>query len=83
MGCEFEGGHVLPDKIDDIMETISPQAKDAFSQAADELRQWGYNKGIRQTAIKMIKKGYSDEQIAEITDIDVKRLKELRSELSH
>ncbi|MCW3806192.1 Rpn family recombination-promoting nuclease/putative transposase [Plebeiibacterium marinum] len=74
---------VEPDKIDEIMETISPKAKDAFSQAADELRQWGYNKGIKQTAINMINKGYSDEQIAEITHIDMKQIHKLRSDNSH
>ncbi len=65
------------------MKPTLSQSNDAFSDVEEELRQWGFNKALKQTAINMIKKGYSDEQIAEITDIDVKQLQQLRSEVSH
>lgn len=67
-----------PDKIDEIMETISIQTKDAFAEAADELRQWGYNNGVKNTALNMIKKGYSDSDIHDVTELPLKEIQKLR-----
>lgn len=77
-----------PEKIDQIMKTISPEAKDAFDEFRIKLIEKGIEKGIEQgieqglknIAVNMIDKGYSDEKIAEITNLSVKRIQVLRKE---
>jgi hypothetical protein len=75
-----------PEKIDKIMETISPEAKDAFDEFRIQLIEQGIEHGIEQglkkTALNMISKGYSDENIAEITNLSIKRIQDLRKECS-
>jgi predicted transposase YdaD len=75
-----------PEKIDKIMETISPEAKDAFDEFRTRLIEQGIEqgieKGLKKTAINMISKGYSDERIAEITNLSIKRIQDLRKERS-
>ncbi len=77
---------IAPEKIDQIMKTISPEAKDAFDEFRIRLIEQGIEKGIKQglkeIAVNMITKGYSDEQIAEITNLSIKRIQILRKECS-
>ncbi len=68
-----------PDKIDEIMETISPQVKDAFAEAANELNYLGK----KEVVVKMIAKGYSDNEISEITDIAIEDIQKIRTNNSH
>ncbi len=68
-----------PDKIDEIMETISPQVKDAFAEAANELKFLGK----KEVVVKMITKGYSDNEISEITDIGIEDIQKIRKNNSH
>ena len=87
-----------PEKIDKIMETISPEAKDAFDEFRTRLIEQGkvlgidqgivqgiehgIEQGLKKTALNMISKGYSDENIAEITNLSIKRIQDLRKECS-
>jgi predicted transposase/invertase (TIGR01784 family) len=77
---------IAPEKIDQIMKTISPESKDVFEEYRIRLIEQGIEKGIEQglkeTAVNMITKGYSDEQITEITKLSVKRIQILRKERS-
>ncbi|MCW3807323.1 Rpn family recombination-promoting nuclease/putative transposase [Plebeiibacterium marinum] len=68
-----------PDKIDEIMETISPQVKDAFAEAANELKYLGK----KEVVVKMIAKGYADNEISEITDIAIEDIQKIRTNNSH
>ena len=47
----------------------------------DEAQMKKFIEGKEEVAKKMIKKGFSDEDIAELTELDVERIKELRKEL--
>ena len=60
---------MAPEQIDQIMETISPEAKDAFDEFRIKIFKEGREEGIEKTAINMIVKGYTDEQITEITNL--------------
>ena len=71
------------EKINEIMETISPQTKDAFEEIRNELERSGFNKGVEQTAINMVKKGYADAQIAEITGLGIEQIQKLKKENRH
>jgi predicted transposase/invertase (TIGR01784 family) len=85
---------IAPEKIDQIMETVSPEAKDAFDEfrikilkeGIEQEREEGIEKGIEQSlkkiAVNMITKGYADEQIAEITNLSIRRIQDLRKECS-
>ena len=42
----------------------------------------GIEKGLKEIAVNMITKGYSDEQIAEITNLSIKRIQVLRKKSS-
>jgi predicted transposase/invertase (TIGR01784 family) len=63
-------------KIDEIMETISPQVKDAFESVRNQFR----SEGIKQTAVNMIKKGSDDDFISEVTGLSQKQVEQLRKE---
>ena len=68
------------DKYREIMETISTQAEQQFISTAQRLEYRGIKKGNKKTAMKMIIKGYSNEEIAELIDlaiIDIEKLREL------
>ena len=67
-----------PDKIDEIMETISPQVKDAFAEAANEFK----NLGKKEVVINMIKENCTDELIVKVTDLSLKEIHQLRKEYS-
>ena len=73
---------MAPEKIDQIMEAISPESKDVFEEYRTRLIEQGIEKGIEQglkeIAVNMITKGYSDEQIVEITNLSIKRIQVLR-----
>jgi len=89
---------MAPEKIDQIMKTISPESKDVFEEYRIRLIEQGIEQGIekgiekgmekgieqslKETAVNMITKGYSDEQIKEITKLSIKRIKILRKERS-
>jgi predicted transposase/invertase (TIGR01784 family) len=62
------------DKIDEIMETISVQTKDAFAEARRDLE----FSAVKRIAVNMINKGYSDTQITEITNLSLKEIQQLR-----
>lgn len=62
------------DEISSIMETISPQTKQAFAHAYQRLT----NEGIKNIIAKMINKGYSDIQISEITEMSVQEIRAIR-----
>ena len=73
---------ITSDKYKEIMETISTQAEQQFVSTAQRLRYEGIEKGIekgnRKTAMKMIVKGYSNEIIAELTDLSELEIENLR-----
>lgn len=81
---------MAPEKIDQIMKTVSPESKDVFEEYRTRLIEQGIEKGIEQgiekgieqglkeIAVNMISKGYSDEQIVEITNLSIKRIQILR-----
>ncbi len=79
---------MAPEKIDQIMEAISPESKDVFEEYRSRLIEQGIEKGIEQgieqglkeIAVNMINKGYSDEQIVEITNLSIKRIQVLRQQ---
>jgi predicted transposase/invertase (TIGR01784 family) len=77
---------MAPEKIDRIMETISPEAKDAFDEFRIKILkegiEQGREEGIEKIAVNMITKGYADEQIAEITNLSIRRIQDLRQESS-
>jgi len=68
------------------MKTISPESKDVFEEYRIRLIEQGIEQGIEQVhkkiAVNMITKGYSDEQITEITKLSIKRIHILRKERS-
>ncbi|MBN1463406.1 MAG: Rpn family recombination-promoting nuclease/putative transposase [Paludibacteraceae bacterium] len=68
-----------PDKIDEIMETISPQVKDAFAEAAKEFK----NLGKREVVINMIKENCTDELIMKVTNLSLTEVQQLRKDYSH
>ena len=69
-----------PEKIDQIMKTISPEAKDVFDEFRIKLIEQGIEQGLKNIAVNMIDKGYPDEKIAEITNLSIKRIQVLRKE---
>ncbi len=72
----YKVSDIEPDKIDEIMETISPQTKDAFTEVRNRFR----SEGIKQTAVNMIKRGDSNSQIAEVTGLSNNEIKKIRKE---
>jgi hypothetical protein len=79
---------LAPEKIDHIMKTVSPESKDAFNfeeyrmKLIEQGREQGIEQGLMNTALNMISKGYSDEQIVEITHLSITRIQALREEHS-
>jgi len=81
---------IAPEKIDQIMKTISPESKDVFEeyrirlieQGIEQGIEKGIEQGLKEIAVNMITKGYSDEQIKEITNLSIKRIQILRKECS-
>ena len=75
-----------PEKTNKIMKTISLDPGDPMYIYQEELVregiEKGIEKGIEQTAGNMIAKGFSDEQIAEVTSLEIKRIRQLRKERS-
>ena len=89
---------MAPEKIDQIMKTISPESKDVFEeyrirlieqgieqgiekgieQGIEQGIEKGIEQGLKEIAVNMITKGYSDEQIKEITNLSIKRIQILR-----
>jgi len=61
--------------------------KDVVNTAKDEGREEGREEGMKikaeKTAIKLIKKGMSNEEISEITDLPISEIEELRNELKN
>ena len=76
------------------MKTISPESRDVFEEYRIRLIEQGKEQGIKQgkeqgikqghkeIVMNMINKGYSDEQIKEITNLSIKRIQILRKEHS-
>ena len=81
---------MAPDKIDQIMKTVSPESKDIFEELRMKEIQEGIEKGMekgikegmKSIALNMIARGDSDEQIAEVTNLNIKRIQALRKERS-
>ncbi len=77
---------IASDKYRELMETISTQAEKQFVSTAQKLRFEGIETGIekganrekRKTAMKMIVKGYSDKIIAELTDLSIREIENIR-----
>ena len=61
-----------PEKINQIMETVSPEAKDALDEYRLRLIEQGIEQGLKKIALNMITRGDSDEQIAEITNLSIR-----------
>ncbi len=82
----YQVADVEPEKIIEVMSTISSHTKDAFDEVRNRFIQQGVKQGIHrgetkakeQNALRMIKKGFDDKTIAEITNLSHKRIKELR-----
>ncbi|MEN8155750.1 MAG: Rpn family recombination-promoting nuclease/putative transposase [Bacteroidota bacterium] len=81
---------MTPEKFNQIMEKISPEAKDAFDEIRNRLMEQGFEEGmekgiqqnLKKIAVNMITRGYSDGQIAEITNLSIMRIQALRKESS-
>ncbi len=67
------------DKIDEIMETVSVQTKDAFAEARRELE----SSAVKRIAVNMINEGATDEYICKMTGLSSKQVEQLRKENSH
>jgi predicted transposase/invertase (TIGR01784 family) len=67
------------DKIDEIMETVSVQTKDAFAEARRELE----SSAVKRIAVNMINEGAIDEYICKMTGLSSKQVEQLRKENSH
>ncbi|MBR8536739.1 Rpn family recombination-promoting nuclease/putative transposase [Carboxylicivirga sediminis] len=67
------------DKIDEIMETVSVQTKDAFAEARRELE----SSAVKRIAVNMINEGATDEYICKMTGLSSKQVEQLRTENSH
>ncbi len=73
-----EVSNVEPNKLDEIMQTVSQQKQHPFSNALRKFEQ----SGINRIVINMIKKGYSDTQINEVTDFSIQEIQKIRKENS-
>jgi predicted transposase/invertase (TIGR01784 family) len=81
---------MAPEKIDQIMKTISPESKDVFEeyrirlieQGIEQGKEQGIKQGHKEIVMNMITRGYSDEKIKEITNLSIKRIQILRKEHS-
>ena len=78
----------------EVMKTASPESKDiidvfraryvqegieqGIEQGLEKGIEQGIEQGLVKTARNMIEKGYSDQQISEITNLTVKRIQSLR-----
>ena len=77
-----------PEKIFQIIEKESiefpeiynPHIRKYVKEQVEEQVKEGLEQRMFETARKMIARGYSDQQIAEITDLGLKRIKALRKE---
>jgi predicted transposase/invertase (TIGR01784 family) len=67
------------DKIDEIMETVSVQTKDAFAEARRELE----SSAVKRIAVNMINEDANDEYICKMTGLKPKQVQQLRNENSH
>ena len=61
------------------MRTISPNAGEKFISTAMRLKMEGRKMGIEKIAFSMIKKGYTDEEIMELTGLTQEQIDYLRS----
>ncbi|MCT4586434.1 MAG: Rpn family recombination-promoting nuclease/putative transposase [Carboxylicivirga sp.] len=62
------------DKIDEIMETVSVQTKDAFAEARRELE----SSAVKRIAVNMINEGATDDYICKMTGLSAKQVAQLR-----
>ncbi len=67
------------DKIDEIMETISVQTKDAFAEARRDIE----FSAVKRIAVNMINEGATDEYICKMTGLRLEQVQQLRKENSH
>ena len=76
-----------PDLFDKVMKTVSPESKDILEVYRARFIEEGIQQGIEQGLVKiarnMISKGYSDDQIAEITGLGIESVQSLRDSLKH
>ena len=61
-------------------EIYNPHIRKYVKEQVEEQVKEGLEQRMFETARKMIARGYSDQQIAEITDLGLKRIKALRKE---
>ena len=73
---------VTPEKIEQIMKTITLGGQEIINKHLIKLFEQGIEQELKKIAVNMITKGYSDEQIAEITNLSIKRILVLRKECS-
>jgi predicted transposase/invertase (TIGR01784 family) len=75
-----------PDIINEVMKAVSPESRDIlelysstyFDQGMEKGIEQGLEQGLVRTAMNMIRKGYSDKEIAEVTSLTVSRVQSLR-----
>jgi predicted transposase/invertase (TIGR01784 family) len=68
------------------MKAVSPESRDIlelysstfFDQGMEQGIEQGLEQGLVRTAMNMIRKGYSDNEIAEVTSLTVSRVQSLR-----
>ena len=69
-----------------LASELGAEAGETVMTTAEQLREQGIEQGIEQglkeVVVNMITKGYSDEQITEITNLSIKRIQILRKERS-
>ena len=73
---------VTPEKIEQIMKTITLGGQEIINKHLIKLFEQEIEQELKKIAVNMITKGYSDEQIAEITNLSIKRILVLRKECS-
>jgi hypothetical protein len=71
---------VAPDKINKVMKTVVPDIPPYYNKHHRKIIQESFEKGVVKTARNMIKLGYSDEQIADYTELSIRRIQDLRKE---
>ena len=71
---------VEPHKIDKLMQTLWQEKQHPYVSALKAFEQSGVSKEQRRIVINMIKKGYSDTQISEVTDLSTEEIQKVRKE---
>ena len=74
----FSSTEITADTALNCIEITDDRSREALMTTADKLMEKGIEKGIEETAQRMLEKGYSVEDIAEITTLSTENIEKLR-----